>query len=97
MARFPEVQKKAQAQLDAVVGPDRLPDFDDRAALPYVDAILREALRWMPMLPFGFAHCTDEDDELGGFFVPANTMVLPNVWYRHIHASCLSWGLTGCA
>jgi cytochrome P450 len=58
MALYPEVQKKAQAEIDAVVGPDRLPDFHDRPSLPYINAIVKESSRWnlvaplsMPLLP----------------------------------------------
>jgi cytochrome P450 len=51
MLLHPEVQAKAQAEIDRVVGKDRLPDFDDRPALPYLDAVLRETLRWFPVLP----------------------------------------------
>ncbi len=50
---YPEVQAKAQAELDTVVGPTRLPSFDDRPQLPYIDAILLEALRWNPVVPMG--------------------------------------------
>jgi cytochrome P450 len=53
MVLYPEVQRKAQAEIDAVVGRDRLPDFRDRPLLPYVSAILEEALRWHPVLPLG--------------------------------------------
>ena len=53
MVLNPEVQAKAQAEIDRVVGKDRLPNFDDRPALPYVEAILRETLRWHPVAPFG--------------------------------------------
>jgi len=53
MVLHPEVQAKAQADIDRVIGKDRLPDFDDRPALPYVDAILRETLRWYPAAPLG--------------------------------------------
>jgi cytochrome P450 len=53
MVLHPEVQAKAQAEIDRVIGKDRLPDFDDRPALPYVDAILRETLRWFPVFPLG--------------------------------------------
>jgi cytochrome P450 len=45
MALYPEVQKKAQAEIDAVVGPHRLPDFEDRSSLPYINAIIKESLR----------------------------------------------------
>ena len=53
MVLYPEVQRKAQAEIDAVVGKDRLPDFGDRPFLPYVSAILEEALRWHPVVPLG--------------------------------------------
>jgi cytochrome P450 len=51
MALYPEVQKKAQAEIDAVVGPHRLPDFEDRPCLPYINAIVKESMRWHLVLP----------------------------------------------
>lgn len=53
MLLYPEVQRKAQAQLDDVVGRDRLPEFRDLDSLPYVRAIFKELLRWQPVLPIG--------------------------------------------
>lgn len=50
---FPEVQKRAQAELDAVVERDRLPTFDDRSRLPYIEAICRELLRWQMVTALG--------------------------------------------
>ena len=47
----PEVQEKAQAQIDAVVGKDRLPAMDDRPLLPLIDAIFWETLRFSPVTP----------------------------------------------
>lgn len=52
MVLYPEVQIKAQLQIDSVCG-GRLPDFSDYGSLPYVDAILREALRWHPVVHLG--------------------------------------------
>ena len=46
MAMHPEIQNKAQAEIDAVIGRERLPDFGDRDSLPYVSAIVKEILRW---------------------------------------------------
>ena len=46
MALYPEVQKKAQAEIDAVIGPNRLPDFHDRPSLPYINAVVKESSRW---------------------------------------------------
>ena len=80
MVCYPEVQRKARAELDAVVGPDRLPDFFDQKSLVYVNAIIKETLRWQNVVPFGGPHLTMKDDELHGFFIPARSMIIPNVW-----------------
>jgi len=53
MALYPEVQKKAQVELDAVAGPNRLPDFEDRPSLPYINAIVKESMRWHLVGPLG--------------------------------------------
>jgi cytochrome P450 len=51
MTLYPDVQRKAQAEIDSVVGNSRLPDFSDQDALPYVQAVLKEVLRWHPVTP----------------------------------------------
>lgn len=53
MTIYPEVLKKAQAEVDAVVGHERLPTMEDRDALPYVNAICTELLRWNVVIPLG--------------------------------------------
>ena len=53
MALYPEVQKKAQAEIDAMVGPDRLPEFYDRPSLPYINAVVKELIRWNLVTPLG--------------------------------------------
>jgi cytochrome P450 len=53
MALHPEVQKKAQAELDAVVGNGRLPTVADRSSLPYLECIMSEVLRWQPVAALG--------------------------------------------
>lgn len=53
MVENPHIWKRAQAEIDAIVGIDRLPEFDDRSSLPYIDAIIREVLRWRPVFPLG--------------------------------------------
>ena len=73
--------KRAQAELDAVVGADRLPVFSDLDSLVYIHAIVKEALRWHTTLPVSFPHCTTADDELRGYFIPAGTTLIANVWW----------------
>ncbi|KAI0667745.1 cytochrome P450 [Trametes maxima] len=80
LALYPEVQRKAQAELDAAVGRHRLPEFEDRDKLVYINALVKETLRWHSVLPLGISHCTMRDDELRGYFIPAGTTVIPNVW-----------------
>ena len=50
---YPHVQRRAQAELDIVIGRDRLPTFDDRARLPYIEAICKELMRWQMVTPLG--------------------------------------------
>ncbi|KAG8674078.1 hypothetical protein FPOAC2_00052 [Fusarium poae] len=61
MTVYPEVLKKAQAEIDNVIGPDRLPGFEDRQNLPYINGMVKESLRWMPAVPIGAAHKADDD------------------------------------
>jgi len=53
MAHYPQVLRKAQAEVDKVVGGSRLPDFDDRPSMPYVEAMLLETMRWAVVTPLG--------------------------------------------
>lgn len=53
MVLYPEAQKKAQEEIDQVIGTDRLPDYADRRSLPYIEAFYREVMRWHPITPLG--------------------------------------------
>ena len=64
--KWPEVQKKAWAEIDAVVGPDRSPTWDDYDRLPYVAATVKEAMRWRPVTPLAFPHCLTQDGKSPG-------------------------------
>lgn len=59
MVLYPDIMKKAQAEIDELVGPHRLPTFADRSRLPYINAIVKEVLRWRPVGPLGtiFSSC----------------------------------------
>ncbi|KAJ7075856.1 cytochrome P450 [Mycena belliarum] len=79
MVLHPEAQKKAQEELDHVVGHDRLPSFTDRPMLPYIDCVLQELLRWRPVTPLA-AHSTLVDDTFQGSVIPAGSVVMANAW-----------------
>ncbi|KAG1868676.1 cytochrome P450 [Suillus subluteus] len=80
MVLYPDVQARARAEIDQVVRHDRMPCLDDRASLPYLDAILREVLRWYPIIPLGGPHATSEDDVYDGYFIPKGAIVMVNQW-----------------
>ncbi|GJE86541.1 cytochrome P450 [Phanerochaete sordida] len=80
MALFPHAQKRAQAEIDAVIGGDRLPTFADRSSLPYVEGLYKEVLRWHPVGPLGLTHRLTQDDEYEGYLLPKGTLVIANIW-----------------
>ncbi|KAH9059152.1 cytochrome P450 [Lactarius vividus] len=75
----PEVQVRAHAELDQVVGSARPPTFADLPSLPYIRAMVKEALRWSPATPLGVPHASSADDWYEGMFIPKSTIVLPNM------------------
>ncbi|KAI0076583.1 cytochrome P450 [Panus rudis PR-1116 ss-1] len=76
----PEIQTRAQEEIDKVIGRDRLPDYSDYDILPYVGAIVNEALRWHPAIPIGIYHRLQEDDEFKGYFLPKGSICIANSW-----------------
>ena len=80
MVAFPDVQSRAQAELDAVVGRARLPTFADTPHLPYVRAIIREVVRWRPASRLGLPHTAAEDDWYDGMFIPKGATCMANIW-----------------
>ncbi|CCM05258.1 uncharacterized protein FIBRA_07468 [Fibroporia radiculosa] len=81
MLRYPHIQAKAQAEIDAVVGPDRLPSIKDRASLPYVRSLITEVFRWQPAIPLCLPHALRQDDIYKGMLLPKGCVIIPNVWY----------------
>lgn len=80
MAMNPDVQKLAQAELDSAVGPRRLPNLDDEPDLPYVNALIKECLRWRSVTPLGMAHKSMEENEYKGYRIPKGSIVVSNIW-----------------
>ncbi|KAG1734443.1 cytochrome P450 [Suillus paluster] len=80
MVSYPDVQRRAQAEIDSVIGSDRLPTFEDRTSLPYVESVLRETFRWHPIAPMGIPHATSSDDMYDGYFIPKGATVICNTW-----------------
>ncbi|KAL0572343.1 hypothetical protein V5O48_009614 [Marasmius crinis-equi] len=80
MIHFPEYQRKAQEEIDRIVGQGRLPDFRDRDALVYVEAISQEVQRWQPIGAAGVVHYIHTEDEYRGYRIPKDSTIVPNTW-----------------
>ena len=80
MALNPHVLRKAQEELDRVVGSERLPDSSDQVDLPYIAAIVKEVFRWGCPVPIGIVKQVTVDDMYNGYFIPAGAAVIENVW-----------------
>ncbi|KAJ7138224.1 cytochrome P450 [Mycena epipterygia] len=80
MLANPEAQRKAQMEIDMVIGEEQLPDFNDEHSLPYVSALVQEVLRWKPVAPLGVPHFLSVEDEYRGYRIPAGSVVIGNVW-----------------
>ncbi|KAG0696094.1 cytochrome P450 [Suillus ampliporus] len=79
MVLHPDVQRRAQAEIDSVIGRDCLPTFEDRASLPYVESVMRETFRWHPILPL-VMRAASSDDIYDGYFIPKGAAVICNTW-----------------
>ncbi|KAF9074605.1 cytochrome P450 [Rhodocollybia butyracea] len=93
MVLHPEVFKQAQAEMDAVVGTNRLPVFEDRASLPYLECVIKEACRWNAPVPLGLPHRLMQDDIYRGFHIPKGTTIMANIYsilqnYTQPHLFC---------
>ncbi|KAH8113801.1 cytochrome P450 [Phellopilus nigrolimitatus] len=86
MARNPNVVKRAQLDIDRVVGDGRLPTMEDRTNLPYIDCILKEVFshnsKYISNCPFWIAlpHQSVKEDVYRDKVIPAGSMIIPNVW-----------------
>jgi cytochrome P450 len=80
MILYPDVQSRALAEINVVCG-DNIPTFEHRPALPYIEAICREILRWQPIVPLGLPHMSIEDDIYEGYFIPKG----PHIFSIDLH------------
>ncbi|KAK4465348.1 putative cytochrome P450 17A1 [Cladorrhinum samala] len=82
----PQFIPKALAELDRVVGRDRLPTFDDLPQLEYIGAIVSETLRWRPVAVLGGTpHATTADDWYESMFIPKGSTIIASLWSIHLN------------
>ncbi|CAH1992971.1 unnamed protein product [Acanthoscelides obtectus] len=85
---YPEVQKKAQDEIDAVVGKIRVPSLDDRPKLPYVECIVLESLRMFSGRAFTVPHRSLKDTYLNGYLIPKDVTVIANLYGCMLEEDC---------
>ncbi|XP_043851492.1 cytochrome P450 2F2-like [Dromiciops gliroides] len=83
LLKYPEVTKKAQEEIDRVVGRDRAPRLEDRENLPYTNAVLHEIQRLISVLPMGLPRATTQDTHFRGYFLPKGTHIIPLLVSAH--------------
>ncbi|KAJ7111970.1 cytochrome P450 [Mycena epipterygia] len=82
----PSFIPQAQKELDAVVGPDRMPTFEDFDDLPFVRAVVNETLRWRPVAVLGGTpHASTEDFVYQGMRIPKGSTIIANLWGIHLN------------
>ncbi len=89
LAMFPGVQRRAQREIDAVVGFDRAPEQADRPRLHYVQALMYDVMRFADIHPIGVLHSPSEDTTIDGYDVPKGSFVFPNL--NHVHRDTAFW------
>ncbi|KAF9890487.1 hypothetical protein FE257_005892 [Aspergillus nanangensis] len=77
---YPYFIKTAQEELERIVGPDRLPNLHDLENLPYIAAVVEEALQWRPMAPNGIPHATSQENTFMGYRIPKGATIVPLHW-----------------
>lgn len=80
MLLHPNAQREAQREIDTFIGTDRLPTVADRVRLPYVEAVLKECLRWNVVAPLALPHASDEEYLYRGYRIPKGSIILANIW-----------------
>ena len=79
LVHHPQIQYRAQQELDEVVGRAGLPTLDDRERLPYIDSLIAEIQRCGNVAPFSLPHCVDRDIEVDGFLYTKHSIIVPDL------------------
>ncbi|GKT90130.1 cytochrome P450 [Colletotrichum tofieldiae] len=84
LAKNPQFQERAQAELDRVCGSERVPKWSDFKDLPYINCIVKEGLRIRPVAPSGMPHAAKVDHWYDGMLIPAgSTIFIPAYGLNH--------------
>ena len=79
LVNHPKIQDQSYEEITKAIG-KRSPSIEDEQSIPYVEALIMETLRYTGMTPLSIPHYSNGDSDLGGFFIPKGTIILPNLW-----------------
>ncbi|XP_038058683.1 cytochrome P450 2J6-like [Patiria miniata] len=80
MTVYPDIQQRVQAEIDAVVGRNRLPRMADKPELNFTRAVIWEVQRLSLVVPLGVAHAAASDTQFHGSMIPKGALLVPNLW-----------------
>ncbi|KAM3864810.1 cytochrome P450 2U1 [Diretmus argenteus] len=83
MVLHPDIQEKVQAEIDEVVGRDRVPSLTDKGRLPFTVATIMEVQRMTVVVPLAIPHMASQTTEFRGYTIPKGTVIVPNLWSVH--------------
>ncbi|XP_076584833.1 cytochrome P450 2U1 [Chaetodon auriga] len=83
MVLHPDVQERVQAEIDEVVGTQRVPSLTDKGSLPFTEATIMEVQRLTVVVPLAIPHMASRTAEFRGYTIPKGTVVLANLWSVH--------------
>lgn len=76
LMKYPKVQARVQEEIDHVLGRSRMPTLEDRASMPYTDAVIHEVQRFADIIPMNLPHRVIRDTPFRGFLIPKGTDVI---------------------
>uniref|UniRef100_A0A2K5W4H1 Cytochrome P450 family 2 subfamily B member 6 n=1 Tax=Macaca fascicularis TaxID=9541 RepID=A0A2K5W4H1_MACFA len=77
MLKYPHVAERIYKEIEQVIGPHRPPALDDRAKMPYTEAVIHEIQRFADLLPMGVPHIVTQQTSFRGYIIPKDTEVFP--------------------
>lgn len=80
LLNHPESLNKVKNELDTKIGEDRILDEEDISNLPYLQNVISETLRLYPAAPLLAPHLSSQNCCLGGYNIPADTILMVNAW-----------------